>query len=86
MREGKQQDIINTAFQQLDGSIKGGNYADEPLPEHVTAGDFMLMGLEPQDGYWRFKNATTRNYILVEVYDGTIHIPKTNMPFARGEF
>lgn len=84
----EQERIVNAAFEQLDASIIGENYADgtDPLPGRVTAEDFMLMSLEPQDGCWHFKNIDTRNYIVVSADDGTIYVPRTAMPFSRGEF
>jgi hypothetical protein len=53
--------------------------------EKAEPKDFMLMH---QDQTWKhlyFKDAETRNYIIV-MWGNKLHIPKTDKPFFRGRF
>lgn len=69
----------------MDGE-DGFNILEESLPTDecpAEACDFMLM--DERDGRLAFKHRDSRNYIFV-LKDGSIHVPKRDEPFMRGEF
>ncbi len=83
-------EIVDAWFERLARAL-----AVHPVPckdgttRTATAGEFMLMHLDSDDGRWptraAFKHSTTRNYLGVTV-DGTLDIPADGSPWAQGYF
>lgn len=70
--------------------LLGQSLPKKPLPRRAgpatvaEPGEFMLMDLA--QGFYRFKHADTRNYLLVRIDNGEIVIPERAEAFFEGRF